>query len=173
MKYIFIGALAGSEDALRPLQFANTANVTGGVRDGASEDTAFTRVKTVADLDQALARATAAGRPVLLDFYADWCVSCKEMEKYTFPDPAVQAALANTLMLQADVTDVDADDQALMQRFGIVGPPTIVFFSADGTEQTSRRIIGFKPAAEFAAHLQAVLRGSPTRVAATVARSGN
>ena len=169
---LLIGALAGSEDALRPLQFANTANITGGVRDGESKGTAFTRVKTVADLDQALARATAEGRPVLLDFYADWCVSCKEMEKYTFPDPAVQTALANTLMLQADVTDVDADDQALMQRFGIIGPPTIVFFSADGAEQTSRRVVGFTPAAEFAAHLQAVFRGSPTRVATTLAGNG-
>ena len=170
---LLVGALAGSEDALRPLQFANTASVAGGVRDGESEGTAFTRVKTVADLDQALARATAEGRPVMLDFYADWCVSCKEMEKYTFPDPAVRTALANTLLLQADVTGVDADDQALMQRFGIIGPPTIVFFSADGAEQTARRIVGFKPAAEFAAHLQAVFTGRPTPAATTVARNGN
>ena len=170
---LLIGALAGNEDALRPLQFANTANLTGGVRDGELQRTAFTRVKTVADLDEALARATSEGRPVLLDFYADWCVSCKEMEKYTFPDPSVRAALANTLMLQADVTGVDADDQALMQRFGIIGPPTIVFFSADGTEQTARRIVGFKPAAEFAAHLQAVFNGRPTTAATTVARNGN
>ncbi len=169
---LLVGALAGSEDALRPLQFANTPNVPGAARNSES-GTAFTRIKTVADFDQAIARATAEGRPVLLDFYADWCVSCKEMEKYTFPDPAVQAALANTLLLQADVTGVDADDQALMQRFGIIGPPTIVFFSADGTEQTSRRIVGFKPAAEFAAHLQAVFQGTPSRAATTVARNGN
>ena len=170
---LLIGALAGSEDALRPLQFANTANVTGGARDGESEGTAFTRVKSVADLDQALARATAEGRPVLLDFYADWCVSCKEMEKYTFADPAVKAALANTVMLQADVTDVDEDDQALMKRFGIIGPPTIVFFSADGTEQTARRIVGFTPAGEFVAHLQTAFRGTSALTATTVARNGN
>ena len=170
---LLIGALAGSEDALRPLQFANTTNIAGGVHDGESAGTAFTRVKTVADLDQALARATAASRPALLDFYADWCVSCKEMEKYTFADPAVKAALANTLMLQADVTGVDADDQALMKRFGIIGPPTIVFFAADGTEQTARRIVGFTPAGEFVAHLQTVFRGTSTLAATTIARSGN
>ena len=93
------------------------------------------------------------------------------MEKYTFPDPAVRAALANALVLQADVTKVDADDQALMQHFGIIGPPTIVFFTADGTEQSSRRVVGFKPAAEFAAHLQSVFQGSPAPTA--VATNGN
>jgi thiol:disulfide interchange protein DsbD len=165
---LLVGALAGSEDALRPLQFATAPAGTarGPAPDG---EQVFTRIKTVADLEGQLAAATRAGRPVLLDFYADWCVSCKEMEKYTFPDPAVRAALANTVVLQADVTKVDADDQALMRRFGIIGPPTILFFTADGMEQTSRRIVGFKPAAEFAAHLQAVFAGGAAPAATALA----
>ena len=152
---LLIGALAGNEDALRPLQFAGAPSVTGDKASGGAH-LQFTRIKTVDDLERAVAGAAAEGRPVVLDFYADWCVSCKEMEKYTFPDPAVRAALTDVVVLQADVTGVDAEDQALMQRFGIIGPPTIMFFTADGMEQTSRRVVGFKPAAEFAAHLQSV-----------------
>jgi len=169
---LLIGALAGSEDALRPLRFANGPATTGATPTPRVQTT-FTRIKSSADLDRAIAGATAAGRPVLLDFYADWCVSCQEMEKYTFPDPAVQAALKTALVLQADVTRVDADDQALMRRFGIIGPPTIVFFTADGVEQTSRRVVGYKPAAEFAAHVQAVFSQAPTSAAAAVASTEN
>jgi thiol:disulfide interchange protein DsbD len=167
---LLVGALAGSEDALRPLQFVNAPAVSGAAsRPG--EGKAFTRIKTVADLEQAIAGARSAGRPVLLDFYADWCVSCKEMEKYTFPDPAVQAALADALVLQADVTAVDAEDQELMRRFGIIGPPTIMFFTVDGIEQTSRRVVGFKPAADFAAHVSAVFGGSPAATAVAINRN--
>jgi len=110
----------------------------------------FQRIKTVADLDREVAAAAAAGRPVMLDFYADWCVSCKEMERYTFTDTAVQSALGNAVLLKADVTANDADDQALLQRFGIFGPPTIAFWRADGVEQKNYRVVGFMPAAEFA-----------------------
>ncbi|MEO8225065.1 MAG: protein-disulfide reductase DsbD, partial [Gammaproteobacteria bacterium] len=164
---LLLGALAGNEDALRPLQFTSSPALTTPGKTVA--DHPFTRIKTVADLDRRLADAARVGQPVLLDFYADWCVSCKEMEKYTFPDPAVRAALADSLLLQADVTRVDSDDQALMRRFGIIGPPTIVFFTADGMEQTSRRIVGFKPAAEFAAHVRSVFAGSPGTTATAVA----
>ncbi len=165
---LLIGALAGNEDALRPLRFA-TAPAAAVATSGSEAHSLFTRIKTVADLDAAVAAAKLENRPVLLDFYADWCVSCKEMEKYTFPDPAVQAALANAITLQADVTLVDADDQALMKHFGIIGPPTIMFFTPDGREQVSRRIVGFKPAAEFAAHVQAVFQEPATTALATAA----
>jgi thiol:disulfide interchange protein DsbD len=167
---LLVGALAGSEDALRPLQFVN-APAAPGSASGPGEEKAFTRIKTVTDLEQAIAGARAEGRPVLLDFYADWCVSCKEMEKHTFPDPAVQAALADAVVLQADVTAVDDDDQALMQRFGIIGPPTIMFFTADGIEQTSRRVVGYKPAADFAAHVEAVFGRSPSATAVATNRN--
>jgi thiol:disulfide interchange protein DsbD len=110
----------------------------------------FQRIKTVADLDREVAAAAAAGRPVMLDFYADWCVSCKEMERYTFTDAAVHSALGNAVLLKADVTANDADDQALLQRFGIFGPPTIAFWRAGGVEQKNYRVVGFMPAAEFA-----------------------
>jgi thiol:disulfide interchange protein DsbD len=110
----------------------------------------FRKIKTVADLDREVAAAAAAGKPVMLDFYADWCVSCKEMERYTFTDAAVQQALANAVLLKADVTANDDDDQALLQRFGIFGPPTIAFWRTDGVEQKNYRVVGFMPAAEFA-----------------------
>jgi len=93
----------------------------------------------------------------MLDFYADWCVSCKEMERYTFTDARVQAALAGSLLLQADVTPNDEADQALLRHFGIFGPPTIAFFGSDGLERQNYRVVGFMPAEQFAAHVQAAL----------------
>jgi thiol:disulfide interchange protein DsbD len=149
---LLVGALAGNENPLRPLQFTRVA--AGGPGASVSEAPLFTRIKTVADFERELARASSEGRPLMLDFYADWCASCKEMEEYTFPHPDVRAALARAITLQADVTAVDADDQALMARFGIVGPPTIVFFTPDGIEQANRRVVGFQPAAQFAAHVR-------------------
>jgi thiol:disulfide interchange protein DsbD len=145
---LLIGALAGRSDPLQPL-----AGLGTGASNAAPAHMAFTRVKTVAELEQQIAAARAAGRPVMLDFYADWCVSCKEMERYTFTDPGVQAELARAVLLQADVTANDEADRALLQRFGILGPPTIVFFGADGRERHEYRIVGFKPADEFRAHL--------------------
>jgi len=145
---MLIGALAGRSDPLQPL-----AGLGTGAEGAAPAHIAFTRVKTVAELEQQLAAASAAGRPVMLDFYADWCVSCKEMERYTFTDPGVQAEFSRALLLQADVTANDESDQALLQRFGILGPPTIVFFGADGRERSEYRIVGYKPADEFRAHI--------------------
>jgi thiol:disulfide interchange protein DsbD len=145
---MLIGALAGHSNPLQPLAGF------GAPRQGAAANKLqFTRIKSVADLDRALETAKAAGRPVMLDFYADWCVSCKEMEHRTFTDSGVQAALARATLLQADVTANDEADQALLQRFGILGPPTIVFFGPDGAERTDYRVVGFKPADEFRGHV--------------------
>ena len=120
---------------------------------------AFTRIKSVADLERELAAAAAQGRPVMLDFYADWCVSCKEMEHYTFVDTQVQARLGNTILLQADVTANDAEDQALLKHFRIFGPPTIIFFNAQGVERPAYRVVGFMPADEFARHVAQAVSG--------------
>ncbi len=95
-------------------------------------------------------RPRARGRPVMVDFYADWCTSCKEMEATTFLDPAVQQTLAGTVLLRADVTANDADDRALLQRFGIYGPPTIAFYGRDGQERSRYRVVGYMKGAEFA-----------------------
>ena len=119
----------------------------------------FDRIKTVADLDRAIAAASAEGRPVMLDFYADWCVSCKEMEKYVFTRPEVHAALDNAVLLQADVTANDEADQALLKRFGIFGPPTIAFFDVQGQELESARVVGYMKAEPFTTHVQATLQG--------------
>ncbi len=113
----------------------------------------FIRIKSTADLDEQLDQARSQGEYVMLDFYADWCVSCKEMEHYTFTDSSVQQALQGVRLLQADVTANDAEDQALLQRMGIFGPPTIVFFAPDGSEVAGRRVIGFQSADIFSAHV--------------------
>ncbi|WBU48987.1 protein-disulfide reductase DsbD [Kosakonia pseudosacchari] len=113
---------------------------------------AFTSISTVDDLNQALAQAN--GRPVMLDLYADWCVACKEFEKYTFSDARVQAALKDTVLLQANVTANNAQDAALLRQLNVLGLPTILFFDAQGHEQPAARVTGFMDAAAFAAHLR-------------------
>lgn len=114
----------------------------------------FKRVHSVAELDAAIAQARADGRAVMLDFYADWCVSCIEMERDTFADALVQSRLKGVVLLQADVTLNSADDRALMQRFGLFGPPGILFFNAQGEEQAQARVIGFQNAQAFLLSLQ-------------------
>ncbi|MEY4760601.1 MAG: hypothetical protein RLZZ200_457 [Pseudomonadota bacterium] len=135
-----IGALRGATDPLAPWS-------TGEER---GPPLPFVTVKSVQDLDREIEAARLAGRPVLLDFYADWCVSCKEMEKYTFPAPAVRTVLEQAVLLRADVTANDEQDQALLRRFNIFGPPTIAFYGPDGEERAGFRVVGFMKAAEFA-----------------------
>jgi thiol:disulfide interchange protein DsbD len=136
---LIAGAGLGGTDPLKPIpQLA-----------GEQRKLEFKRIKTLADLEREVAAAAEAGRPVMLDFSADWCVSCKEMEKYTFTDTAVQAALSEAVLLKADVTANDADDQALLKHFGIFGPPTIAFYGPDGAERANFRVVGFMKAPEF------------------------
>jgi thiol:disulfide interchange protein DsbD len=154
---LLVGALAGRADPLQPLAgFGKGARVAVT---GAEAGVEFKRIKSTADLEREVAAAAAAGRPVMLDFYADWCVSCKEMEKLTFTAAAVRTELSRAVLLQADVTANDAVDQALLQRFGILGPPTIVFFGPDGLERPQFRVVGFKPANEFRAHVAKAFAG--------------
>lgn len=149
----FVGVAAGGTDALKPL-----AGVIGGGKAGASAaaaptgEVSFRKVKSVAELDEAL---RSAGKPVMLDFYADWCVSCKEMERFTFTDPRVQAKLAGAVLLKADVTANNAEDRELLKRFKLFGPPGTIFFDAKGQELTGVRVIGFQDAERFLQSLQA------------------
>ncbi|HLT90249.1 MAG TPA: protein-disulfide reductase DsbD [Woeseiaceae bacterium] len=153
---LIVGALAGGDSLLKPL----AAFRAGPVPAAESEQAlTFRRIKTVADLERELAASAAAGRPAMLDFYADWCVSCIEMERFTFTDPAVQAALEGVTLLQADVTANDEADQALLRRFGVYGPPTIVFFGADGVQREGYEVVGFMPAGRFAAHVERAVGG--------------
>ena len=159
---LLLGALAGGSNPLQPLAAVNFGSGATAVQ--AEHTLPFRRVKTVADLDRELNAAAAAGKTAFLDFYADWCVSCKEMEAYTFSDPAVQDALANTVWLQADVTDNDAEDKALLDRFGVFGPPTIIFFGSDGQRREGYEVVGYMAAEDFIAHLRQAL-GTSARVA--------
>jgi thiol:disulfide interchange protein DsbD len=153
---LLIGALAGRTDPLQPLAGLGQG---GGTASSTSEHaTPFKRVKSVADLDREIAAANAAGKWVMFDFYADWCVSCKEMEKFTFVDPAVAAQLNTMVLLQADVTDNDDIDQELLKRFGIFGPPSILFFGLDGQERKDHRVVGYMKAEKFAAHVGATVK---------------
>jgi len=120
----------------------------------------FRAIHSVADLDREVTQARAQGHSVLVDFSADWCTSCKEMERYTFTDPAVQAELRNTVLLRANVTQNDADDQALLQHFGIFGPPTIAFYGTDGRERSAYRVVGYMKADDFAARTRAALNAA-------------
>ncbi|TLU67862.1 protein-disulfide reductase DsbD [Enterobacter sp. MF024] len=112
----------------------------------------FTPVRNVDELHHALAQAQ--GKPVMLDLYADWCVACKEFEKYTFSDPQVQNALKDTVLLQANVTANGPEDKVLLNELKVLGLPTILFFNAQGKEQSAQRVTGFMDAAAFSAHLR-------------------
>jgi thioredoxin:protein disulfide reductase len=142
-----VGAASGGLDPSQPL-----AHLARGRAAAADNGPRFERVASVADLD---ARLQSAGRPVLLDFYADWCVSCKEMEARTFVDPGVRAQLDKALLLRADVTANTADDRALLRRFHLFGPPGIILFDAQGRELESARVVGFQDAARFSRSLAA------------------
>ncbi len=155
---LLAGAASGGKDVMQPLRGVFVSTGTDGTQSTAHP--AFRRIKSVDDLQRELSLASQQGRPVMLDFYADWCVSCKEFEKYTFSDPAVIASLngANTLLLQADVTANDARDKELLRKFGLIGPPAILFFGPDMQERGSYRVIGFMDAATFNDHLGRALR---------------
>ncbi|WP_211460597.1 protein-disulfide reductase DsbD [Collimonas silvisoli] len=134
-----VGGITGGRDVLAPLAHL------GGAQE--SIRTQFIKVKSVAELDAALAQTN--GKPALLDFYADWCVSCKEMEKLTFTDPRIQARFGEMILLQIDVTGNNADDKAMLKRFNLFGPPGIILFDGQGQEVPHGRVIGYQNADKF------------------------
>ncbi|MCL4151089.1 UNVERIFIED_CONTAM: hypothetical protein GTU68_014574 [Idotea baltica] len=134
--------------------------VAPGAGNSANEHLSFQRVKSEAELEQVLADAKNQGRPVMLDFYADWCVSCKEMEAFTFPDSRVKDQLKDAVLIQADVTKNDANDKGLLKRFGLFGPPAIILYDRAGTELTAGRVVGYMKAKAFSDHLKAYLNQS-------------
>ena len=148
-----IGAVAGGDDWARPLSRI-------GGNSGAQAEAShlqFRQIKSIADVEAAVKQASAQGKSVMFDFYADWCVECKRMEKTTFMDAGVHTALANTLLIQADVTAYDAIDEALIKHFGLIGPPAILFYGRSGKELKNYRMVGYMPAAEFLQHVNAAL----------------
>ena len=144
---MLVGALSGAKDPLQPLAGLRTAKPV-------AEALPFERIRTLDELDT---RLKTTDQPVLLDFYADWCVSCKEMERYTFSDPRVRQQLAGWSLLQADVTANSETDQALLARFKLFGPPGILFFDHKGQERRTR-VIGFQNAGDFLQTLKTATR---------------
>ena len=152
---LIVGMLAGSRDLLQPLDVFK-GGTAGGAVAAEQKGLPFEKVKDVAELDARLAAAKADGKTVMLDFYADWCVSCKEMERFTFSDAKVQTRLADTVLLKADVTANTDADRALLKRFGLFGPPGLIFWTADGT-QSDFKVIGFEKTDKFLASIDAAL----------------
>jgi thiol:disulfide interchange protein DsbD len=143
---LLIGALGGAKSALQPLSF-----IASGNQQQSAPHLNFTRISSVAELDKKL--AAVKGQPVMLDFYADWCVACKEFEEFTFSNSKVQQLLKNTVLLQADVTANSEADVALLKRFALYGPPGIIFFDKNGQEISSVKTVGFQNAERFTATL--------------------
>jgi thiol:disulfide interchange protein DsbD len=142
---LLIGLSAGNTNPLQPLKGLGGASVAAKQQQGI----AFQRIHSSQELDQLLADAGRQNRWVMLDFYADWCISCKEMEAFTLSDPAVKQALQDFILIQADVTENSKQEQALLKRFNLIGPPGILFFGPDRQERSAFRVIGYQPADTF------------------------
>ncbi len=162
---LLLGALAGGASYTTPLgALAGSANTSAGESAGSGTEHAlpFQRVKSIDNLTRVVAQASAEGRPVMLDFYADWCISCKEMEAFTFSDKRVQDLLSSAVVVQADVTANDAEDQALLKYFDLFGPPGIIFYDTSGTELPAARVVGFMNADNFSAHIRRFIYSGDT-----------
>ena len=147
-----IGAASGGDNWMKPLKGVAVIGSSSTV-----EHVTFQKIKSLADLDTKVAQANQAGQPAMLDFYADWCVECLRMERNTFNEPEIQTLFAQIQPLQADVTENDEIDKALMRQYNIIGPPAILFFDRHGKELRNFRLVGYFEPGEFAAHLERVL----------------
>lgn len=152
---LLIGVLSGGRDVLQPLRSLSGPGAAA-MQDIGSTELQFKKVTSLADLESQL--QGAEGRYVMLDFWADWCISCKEMERFTFTDAQVRKRLKDVVLLKADVTANDAEDQALLKRFGLFGPPGIIFFDRQGAE-IDFQVIGFQAPQKFLRSLDSVMPG--------------
>ena len=150
---LLVGALAGGNSYTTPLRGVMMASGSNTSAE-AEKHLAFQPVKSVEQLAQVVSEASSQGRPVMLDFYADWCISCKEMEAFTFTDTRVQALLSNAVLVQADVTANDKLDQELLKHFDLFGPPGIIFYDQSGREMPVARVVGFMNAKKFGNHIE-------------------
>ncbi|OYV16761.1 MAG: thiol:disulfide interchange protein DsbD [Methylococcaceae bacterium NSP1-2] len=148
---LLIGLSMGNSNPLKPLQGFAMNNAQA-----AEQGLVFQRIRSIAELDEKLKQASSQGKQVILDFYADWCVSCKEMEAYTFADPKVKQALNDFVLLQADVTENSDVDKALLEKFKLIGPPAILFFGVNQQEHSENRVIGYQDAETFVKSLQQI-----------------
>ena len=148
---LLIGFSMGNNNLLKPLQGFSANNAQA-----ADQQLVFEKVVSLSALEARIQKASADHQPVMLDFYADWCISCKEMEAYTFTDPKIKQALTGFVLLQADVTKDSDNDKALLAKFNLIGPPAIIFFGADNQEKTAHRVIGYQDAETFIKTLQRV-----------------
>lgn len=155
------GVASGGRDLLQPLQHLAAAGGSRGESAVHSSELKFQAVSNLAALDAAV---KVSDKPVMLDFYADWCVACKEMEAFTFTDEGVRRRLSAMTLLRVDVTANNADDKALMRRFGLFGPPALLFFAPAGDEMPQARVIGFQNARKFSEHLDSIGSSSAVRI---------
>jgi thiol:disulfide interchange protein DsbD len=142
-----VGVASGNFDVLQPLR-----SVTQGAPSEKVSTAQFEPIQTTAELDRAL--QTARGQPVMVDFYADWCISCKELERFTFTDARVVSEFAHWKLLRIDVTKNSPEDAAMLRRFGLFGPPALVFYDREGHQQIDAQLVGFVGADAFLAHLK-------------------
>jgi thioredoxin:protein disulfide reductase len=156
---LLVGASSGGQSVLQPLaHFRGASAAAAGTPSNATvgNPLQFAKVASLAQLDAEIAEARRKGQAVMLEFYADWCVACKEFEAFTFSDPSVQSRLGKFRLLQADVTANNSDDRALMKRFGLFGPPGVLFFDRAGGNEPVHKVIGFQNAAEFSGSLDLI-----------------
>jgi thiol:disulfide interchange protein DsbD len=155
---LLVGIATGGKSLLQPLSGGFTASSATSSSNPTEEGLVFQRVLSVDEFNAVLVEAKSQNKAVMLDFYADWCVSCKEMEHLTFKDAGVINTLKDVILIQADVTANNDDDKALLKKFGLFGPPGIMFFSPDGVEHKAYRKVGFVEANKFRTDAESFLK---------------
>ena len=153
---LLLGSFSGNNNPYQPLANIKFINDQTNIK----KHLDFKRIKSIDDLNMEIKLAASENKSVMLDFYADWCVSCKEMETYTFTNKKVQDALSNTVLIQADVTLNDLIDQNLLKKLDVFGPPTIIFYDQRGLRQIGYEVVGYMNADNFSEHVKEALQGT-------------